>query len=264
MSAAAAETVSSEALAFVQLCQFAVYRFLNSDQGSKLSTLWACFHNVERWSNEADRITASSAVLRLALGLHEDQSRSAEQVLVGPTTETHRPAGEPLRVLLRRFHEPGITLAKVANELGMSYCYCSRVIKTDTGEGYPTHLNGLRMFDAAILLRATRLRIKEVSARVGYARTAELDRHCWRWFGMSPTQFRHAIPFGLSKDAAEEAIHEFIGTHSDSRPAEIADSVRADLGLVVSVCERASSSPTCLGISVSKASATPLRHGLRS
>jgi hypothetical protein len=117
----------------------------------------------------------------------------------------------------------------------LSVCYLSRAVARLTGHSFPTHLNAVRMLEAARLLRTSALSVKEISARVGFSHVSHFDRTFRRWFQMMPGEFRRALLSRrrVRREDAEREIIEYLRGHPASRPSEIADSLELDFGVVV-------------------------------
>lgn len=101
-------------------------------------------------------------------------------------------------IIDRRSAEQELSVAGIAAELKMSRWQLTRTLIRQTGHGFQWHLHAGRIRRAAELLAESTLSIKEISARVGYSRTNQLDRHFRRIVGMTPSQFRHPTAAAFS------------------------------------------------------------------
>lgn len=92
--------------------------------------------------------------------------------------------------LARRHSVP--SLARVA---GLSGSRFSHRFKEETGESVIGYINRLRMREAARLLEADEMSVKEVAAAVGFASPFHFSRQFKKWYFIDPTGFRrHAAP----------------------------------------------------------------------
>ncbi|MGE0866619.1 MAG: helix-turn-helix transcriptional regulator [Vicinamibacterales bacterium] len=82
------------------------------------------------------------------------------------------------------------TVPEMAAVLGISAGQLRRVVKEAQGATPRQWLCNLRLEQAARLLSDTRLRIKEVQARVGIADASHFARDFRDRFGTSPTEYR--------------------------------------------------------------------------
>lgn len=226
-------SVSDAALAFIQRCQVSALAWPTGTSWKSPASIWGCCVDTPQWTALADCGAVSSALLRLGIQLHRSECRVACAAETSDAVTDCSVAKRFIVVARMCYRDPALTLGSIARTLGVSKCYLSRVITSETGYHYPTHINGLRLFHAALLLRSTRQSIKEVSATVGYSRTAELDRHCTKWFGMTPTVFRYAVPFGAEDSPRIRTSMLSLFESATPRLSEIADRLRADLGVVL-------------------------------
>jgi AraC-like DNA-binding protein len=86
--------------------------------------------------------------------------------------------------------------------VGMSRSSFAARFTAEAGQTPMELLTEKRMHAAAELLQHSRIKIAEISARVGYQSEAAFSRRFARFFGMSPGQLRHgsspAIEHGIS------------------------------------------------------------------
>jgi two-component system response regulator YesN len=137
-----------------------------------------------------------------------DTAASAEAqtkpATVNGGTQLHRngsSAGEPIPTALegriRRMLEmvESASLCKIsdlASELNLSESRLQHLFKQTTGVGLGRVLTERRLQKAALLLRGTRLRIKEIAAAVGYEHTSSFTRAFEQRFAQPPQVYRRA------------------------------------------------------------------------
>lgn len=90
----------------------------------------------------------------------------------------------------RSFARPDLSLAGVAEHLGLSPAYFSRLFHRETGESYVDHVIGLRIAEAKRLLRTSAARVADVGAAVGYQNPQYFCTIFRRIVGSSPADYR--------------------------------------------------------------------------
>lgn len=185
-------TVTEETLEFVQRCQVITGAWIDSDYVDVLGMVWTCLKIRPDLFTRMDLVTVARVILRFAPRVLGDicARRGVASACQGARRDL---VDRLLRLMNERRRDSSVTLVDFAAALHVSYYHVSRAITGETNHHFPTHLNGLRLLDSALLLRHTGLSIKEVAAAVGYERTAELDRHWAEWFGMTPGEFRRCV-----------------------------------------------------------------------
>jgi two-component system response regulator YesN len=78
----------------------------------------------------------------------------------------------------------------VAEHLGLSPAYFSRLFHRETGESYVDHVIGLRISEAKRLLRTSAVRVADVGAAVGYQNPQYFCTIFRRIVGSSPAEYR--------------------------------------------------------------------------
>ena len=105
--------------------------------------------------------------------------------------------GTQLEARIRRMLEmvESASLCKIsdlASELNLSESRLQHLFKQTTGVGLGRVLTERRLQKAALLLRGTRLRIKEIAAAVGYEHTSSFTRAFEQRFAQPPQVYRRA------------------------------------------------------------------------
>ena len=83
-------------------------------------------------------------------------------------------------------------ISDLASELNLSESRLQHLFKQTTGVGLGRVLTERRLQKAALLLRGTRLRIKEIAAAVGYEHTSSFTRAFEQRFAQPPQVYRRA------------------------------------------------------------------------
>lgn len=94
------------------------------------------------------------------------------------------------RYIYQHYSEP-ISLALLAEELGVSESYLSSLFHKETGESYIKLLTRVRMEKAAELLRANRnIKMYEVAHQVGYFNAKHFNHVFKQWQGVPPNEYQ--------------------------------------------------------------------------
>jgi len=86
-----------------------------------------------------------------------------------------------------------LSLAYVADHVGVSPTYLSKIFKGLTGSNFNEYVTALRLEKAAQLLRERKLSVQEISLRVGYQSTHHFIRLFKEKHGMTPKQYQKAM-----------------------------------------------------------------------
>lgn len=87
-------------------------------------------------------------------------------------------------------HLKDVTLADVAQYFGFSVSYCSRLIKSSTGQGFNDWKRTLRLHKAEHLLMNTGQSVAEISEELGYTNVETFIRSFKKDLHMTPAQYR--------------------------------------------------------------------------
>lgn len=89
----------------------------------------------------------------------------------------------------------GISLDSVAEVVGISPCYLSKLFKSSTGENFIDYLTELRIGQAKILLRQKKINMKEISERCGYKNPAYFSRIFKKCMRISPSAYQKSTMY---------------------------------------------------------------------
>lgn len=109
---------------------------------------------------------------------------------------------EKAAAAIREAYKREISIEEVAEKLGISAGYLSRVFKKETGYTFVDYLMRFRIKKAVELLKDTELRIYEVADLVGYTDQRYFSQVFRRITGMTPTQFKEGTP-GATKPSVQ-------------------------------------------------------------
>ena len=109
---------------------------------------------------------------------------------------TNRERIERVRFLVERDLEHPPSLDMLAQDVGCSPFYLSRVFAQETGASIPKFLRMKRMEKAAELLRGQRHNVTEVAMTVGYASLSAFNKAFLEHFGCCPGLYPHGLIAG--------------------------------------------------------------------
>lgn len=92
----------------------------------------------------------------------------------------------------REYHDHRLSLNMIADELGMSPVYISRLYKQLTMKGLTDQIAEVRMMKAKELLDGADLSIAEIAQRIGFTNSSYFHRVFKRYNGMTPNDYRRA------------------------------------------------------------------------
>ena len=88
------------------------------------------------------------------------------------------------------YPNPALCLDMVADHLGVSYYFLSRIFKEETNKSFSDMLNDIRITHAMSLLANTSSTVQDVSAQVGYTNWSTFLRAFRKRTGTTPLQYR--------------------------------------------------------------------------
>lgn len=96
------------------------------------------------------------------------------------------------------------TIKEIADHVGVSPNYLSRVFNREVGENISSYLARLRLRRAAVLLETTSDSVSVVGARTGFANASYFSTAFRQYFGMSPLEYRgRAVGSARMEDPGE-------------------------------------------------------------
>lgn len=91
------------------------------------------------------------------------------------------------------YADTGLNVASVADALGLSPNYISRIFKTLTGEGLLSYINQVRINHAKELLRTTNINVDEVALMVGFSNSRSFRRNFQNLTGITASDYRNGV-----------------------------------------------------------------------
>jgi len=178
---------SAELLAFANRCQVAIGGCAEArDLPSWLAASWTALTSVPVASPYGAAVVAGAV-----LGFAERLGKlDAHRRLWRPIKGVGRTRVIQGLAMMVDAVGDGPSLQMVAEHVGVSGSHLSRIIAKETGYGFDTHLHGIRVLRATLLLRDSLSSMKQVADATGYRNLTTFDRQFRRWLKMSPTEFR--------------------------------------------------------------------------
>ncbi|OPH50116.1 hypothetical protein BC351_36360 [Paenibacillus ferrarius] len=93
------------------------------------------------------------------------------------------------QIIVNKLGDP-ITLTSVADEVGLSSYYLSRLFREESGESFNDYITRLRMEKAVSLLQNTQLKVYEVAEQVGIPSYRYFSQLFRNWTGVAPTDYK--------------------------------------------------------------------------
>jgi two-component system response regulator YesN len=126
----------------------------------------------------------------------EDEKEKARRLgeLPAETVEGRAVIRRAREYLEQFYGDHETSLETMADHLGLTAAYLSRLFKVETGRNYSEELAALRIEKAKELLTRTNLRSSEVGQRVGYANPQYFATAFRKATGVSPSEYREAAP----------------------------------------------------------------------
>ena len=145
-----------------------------------------------------DQIVECADFMRNAISQEELEQHlfHALQVMFSPesstqaTTDQYSLEVEQSIAYIKENYMRKISLASVAEHVGLSSGYLCRIFKDETGGSINTYINNLRMNKAEELLSDKNSYIKEVAVAVGFEDQLYFSRLFKRYSGLTPSEYR--------------------------------------------------------------------------
>lgn len=145
-----------------------------------------------------DQIADSAEIMRNAISQDELSKNliDALKAVFSPEPLTDSPAEEyspevtQALSYIQNNYSRKISLASVAEHVGLSSGYLCRIFKEETSISINAYINNLRMTKAGELLRDKNSYIKEVAVSVGFEDQLYFSRLFKRYYGTTPSEYR--------------------------------------------------------------------------
>ena len=98
---------------------------------------------------------------------------------------------------MEQHYPESLTLADVADHVGLSSEYLSRLFREETGVKFVVYLNNLRLKHALRLLETTNLKVYEIAEKVGYSNLSYFSTVFKKNFGQNPFDYKNSANLKL-------------------------------------------------------------------
>lgn len=145
-----------------------------------------------------DQIADSAEIMRNAISQEEllKNMTDALRAIFAPesphdsTADTCSPEVTQAISYIQSNYNRKISLASVAEHVGLSSGYLCRIFKEETSVSINAYINNLRMMKAGELLKDKNSYIKEVAVSVGFEDQLYFSRLFKRYYGATPSEYR--------------------------------------------------------------------------
>lgn len=125
----------------------------------------------------------------------EDKSEEEKPIEPAPEDETQQPVQEDrqmqriLTIINKHLSDPNISIAEIADEIGISIVHLNRKLKEQTGDTTSRFIRNLRLEAAAKLLKEKEYSIAEVATKVGFPDTSYFSTTFKEKYGVTPKDY---------------------------------------------------------------------------
>ena len=104
------------------------------------------------------------------------------------------------------YSEPGLTLARLSRQIGLSSGYLGILFHRQSGQTFHAYLLAIRMLKARELLNDPTLALSEVAFRVGYNDTSNFCRAFRKKFGVTARTYSMMLQDILLTSKSEDSV----------------------------------------------------------
>lgn len=122
-----------------------------------------------------------------------DRCLECVTAIAGTQTQKVNPIIQKACSFIEQNIDKDISLDQLAQNLGVSSFYLSKLFKEQTGENYSSYVTNLRLDKAKQLLNDDSLIIKEITSMIGYNDQNYFSKLFKQKFGLSPTEYRDTL-----------------------------------------------------------------------
>lgn len=155
----------------------------------KLIHKWNILWNKERGDFDHDEVLSQH--IYQTVTLHEMMTALLHDIHINFSgEERYRPEIRLAGKIIREKISQPLSLSSVAEEVGLSSSYLSRLFSEEVGESFNDYVTRLRMEKAAYLLKNMNLKIYEVAEQVGIPSYRYFSIVFRNWMGVTPLEFK--------------------------------------------------------------------------
>lgn len=134
---------------------------------------------------------SSSILNSMLIILFAQLTRNHRKTVEFSPTVKKLPQGNTNLLSYIQNHYQEVTLSDVAREFSYDPAYCSRLIKSITGQSFSDLLRDIRLKRAEIMLQSTNIPISQISRNIGYENPEAFIRAFRKRTDMTPSQYRN-------------------------------------------------------------------------
>ncbi|WP_139993250.1 AraC family transcriptional regulator [Paenibacillus paridis] len=115
-------------------------------------------------------------------------------------TETHSVHHKVFKIVnyINHHYQQPLTISHIASEFYISPSYFCKLFRDNTGFTFTEYVNNVRVKEARVLLTQSRMKVADISERVGYESLTHFGRIFKEITGLSPLKYRQTFTSGPS------------------------------------------------------------------
>lgn len=121
-----------------------------------------------------------------------DSIQKEKQLFKLVTNVSNLSVDTAIRYINENYQKP-ITLADIANLVGLSESHLSTIFKTETKLGFLQYLTAVRINKVCLLLEEPRFNISEIASSSGFANPGYFTKIFKRYTGKTPSEYRESL-----------------------------------------------------------------------
>ncbi|AEI40525.1 response regulator transcription factor [Paenibacillus mucilaginosus] len=130
-----------------------------------------------------------------------DQLKILAELVMNEVRKTRSSGGQQLAEAVRRYVEENyayeLSLASLAERFHINETYLSGLFKQKAGFTFSDYVTKLRMEKAASLMEESGLKLTDIATLVGYSSSSYFSTVFKKYYGVSPKEYRDALPSRL-------------------------------------------------------------------
>ncbi len=168
------------------------YALLNGDATAKIQNICTAMEKELQKRDLAweEALKAHLTLLLLTVSRYLRMADTVHNANHPPHPKEWATVSQALREVMENFGDSAMTLGSIAKKLYMSKSHLSRMFHRVTGSNFADYVRDLRLEQACLLLRTTRLSNEEIVRKCGLKDIPSFYRLFRTYIGMTPYQYR--------------------------------------------------------------------------